>query len=259
MTTASSTDYPTKFGETMTTRSNTKIDRDHRQAVLEHLARHRMTVLAAVQQMPEFKRLGRKRTAAFLHQLCRSRELGTAPLYRNRRYFFLGSHSFDRVASVWSKSVNVDRYGPLSELAKIKNYAILVFCCLSGHRRQRLTPADFDKCFPNLCRPGLSMNYYVDTSGPQPRLGFIRVDTGGRGRWDRVLAKCLHDVTTHEVVPGFRPFIARQAFEITLITPLPHKARRIAETVRAMDDPRANLIKVSAMPELLNLIAPPPW
>ena len=243
----------------MTTRTKTKIDRDRQQAVLEHLARYRMTVLAAVQQMPEFKRLGRKRTAAFLHQLCRSRELGHAPLYRNRRYFFLGSRGFDRVAGQSPQSVNVDRDGPLSELAKIKNYAILAFCCLSGRWRQRLTPADFDKCFPNLCRPGLSMNYYVDTSGPQPRLGFIRVDTGGRGRWDRVVATCLHDVKNHYAAPGFRPFITRQAFEITLITPLAHKARRMAETIGALGDPRANLIKVSAMPELLNLIAPPPW
>lgn len=243
----------------MTTRIKPQIDHSRRQAVLEHLARYRMTVLGAVQQLPDFQRLGRKRTAAFLHQLCRSCELGTAPLYRKHRYFFLESHGFDRLAVQWGRSASADRYGPLSESAKIKNYAILAFCCLNGRRRQRLTPADFDKCFPDLCRPGLSMNYYVDTSGTQPRLGFIRVDTGGRGRWDRVVATCLHDVTTHEAIPGFRPFIARQAFEITLITPLPHKARRMAETIGALGDPRANLIQVSAMPELLNLIAPPPW
>ena len=243
----------------MTTRTKTKIDRDRRHAVLEHLARYRMTVLSAVQQMPDFKRIGRKRTAAFLHELCRSRELDHAPLYRNCRYFFLGRRGFDRVAGELPPSVNADRHGPLSERAKIKNYAILAFCCLSGCRRQRLTPADFDNCFPNLRRPGLSMNYYVDTSGPQPRLGFIRVDTGGRGRWDRVVAKCLHDVETHYAEPSFRCFITRQAFEITLITPLPHKARRMAETVSALRDSRVNLIKISAIPELLNLIAPPPW
>ena len=83
----------------MTTRTKTQIDHYRRQAVLEHLARYRMTVLAAVQQLPDFQRLGRKRTAAFLHQLCRSRELGHAPLYRNRRYFFLESRGFDRFAA----------------------------------------------------------------------------------------------------------------------------------------------------------------
>jgi len=60
-------------------------------------------------------------------------------------------------------------------------------------------------------------------------------------------------------MPGFRPFIANQAFEVTVITPLPQKARRMAESINAMGDPRAKLIRVSAMPELLNLIAPPPW
>lgn len=259
MTIAWNKDYRTNSGEIMTTQNKKSIDRGRRQAVLEHLARYRLTVVAAMQQLPHFKRLGRKRTTAVLHQLCRSHEIGAAPLYRNRQYFFLEERGFDRLAGALPQNDSRDRYGSLSELAKIKNYAILVFCCLSGRQRQRLMPADFHNCFPDLCRPGLAMNYYVDTSGPQPRLGFIRVDTGGTGRWDRVLAKCLHDVTTHEAVPGFRPFIARQAFEVTLITPLLQKARRIAETVNKLDDPRANLIKVSAMPELLNLIAPPPW
>ena len=67
------------------------------------------------------------------------------------------------------------------------------------------------------------MNYYVDTSGPQPRLGFIRVDAGGRGRWDRVLAKCRDDLQVHQRMLASAQFIDRQAFEITLITTLPKK------------------------------------
>jgi hypothetical protein len=103
------------------------------------------------------------------------------------------------------------------------------------------------------------MNYYVDTSHSQPRLGFVRVDAGGRGRWDRVLAKCRSDLEAHCTVSGFRKFIDRQAFEITLITALPQKARRLAESMSSLRDARVSMIKVVAMPELLNLIAPPAY
>ena len=101
------------------------------------------------------------------------------------------------------------------------------------------------------------MNYYVDMSQSQPRLGFVRVDAGGRGRWDRVLAKCRNDLDTHSADAGFRNFIDRQAFEITLITALPQKARRLADSLSSMHDSGIRMIRVLAMPELLNLIAPP--
>jgi hypothetical protein len=243
----------------MTTLNETKIDSDVRHAMQEHLLRYRMTVLAAVQQMPEFKAFGRKRTAAILHQLCRSRDFGHAPLYRNRRYFFLAARGSKTVANQSPSGSPDDQCGPLSELAKIKNYAMLAFCCLGRQPRHRLNRTDFDRCFPDLTRPGLPMNYYVDTSQSQPRLGFLRVDAGGRGRWDRVLAKCRHDVEAHCAQDGFRRFINRNAFEITVITALPQKARRLAESIGTLRDGRVRMIRVSAMPELLNLIAPPAY
>lgn len=242
----------------MTTATDTVVDEHLRHAVLEHLARYRITVLPAVQRMPAFGSFGRKRTAAVLRELCRSRMCGHAPLYRNRRYFFLAPRGAEAVAVQSRRDERHDPHGPLSEQAKIRNYAILAFCCLGGRRRQRLSAADFENCFPRLYRPGLSMSYYVDTSGPQPRLGFIRVDTGGRGRWDRVLAKCRNDLKAHYTDRGFREFIDRQAFEITLITALPQKAQRLAEALAAGRDPTTQMIRISVMPVLLNLIAPPP-
>ena len=114
-----------------------------------------MTVLAAVREMAEFKSYGRKRTAAFLHQLCHAGFLGQAPLYHNRRYFFLDARGAAAVAEELPEGVTRQPYGPLSERAKIKNYAMLTFCCLGNHRPQRLSPADFTAHFPDLVRPGL--------------------------------------------------------------------------------------------------------
>ncbi len=63
---------------------------------------------------------------------------------------------------------------------------------------------------------------------------------------------------SHWAHPGFRPFIERDAFEISLVTTLPQKARRLAESLTAWGDARARMIKVCAIPELINLIAPLP-
>jgi len=229
-----------------------------RQNLLEHVIRYRMTVFPAVQRLPTFANFGRKRTAAFLQQLCCTHDLGRAPLYRNRRYFHLG-HRGGKSSLQTRPAIDGDHpHGPLSEPAKIRNYAILVFCCLGDARRQRLTSDDLENHFPDLYRPGLAMNYYIDTSAAQPRLGFLRVDTGGHGRWDRVLAKCRSDLESHWAHAGLRRFIEQDAFEISLITALPQKARRLAESLTAWGDPRAQIIKVCAIPELINLIAPPP-
>ena len=103
-----------------------------------------------------------------------------------------------------------------------------------------------------------TVNYYTDTTGQVPRLGFLRVDTGGHGRWDRILAKCRDDLQEHALDAGFAPFIRQGMFEITLITTLPQKAQRIQHTVADWDEAARSLIRVAVVPELLNLIAPPP-
>ena len=100
------------------------------------------------------------------------------------------------------------------------------------------------------------MNYYVDLSQDQPKLGFLRVDTGGHGRWDRVVSKALDDMRKHRLEPAFARFIKRNALEIRVVTALPQKADRIC---RALTDKSTSLtrsIQVSVVPELLNLIAP---
>jgi len=233
-------------------------DRRREQAVLAHVARYRMTVLPAVQQIPELHGLGKRRTAKLLGRLCHGGQLGHAPLYHNRRYFYPGPRFQCAVPDDGQARIGHRPEGPLSEPSKIRNYAILAHCCLGSALRERLTRADFRRHFPDFYRPGLPMNYYVDTSGPQPRMGVVRVDTGGVGRWDRVLAKCRHDLEAHFMHAAFRQLLQHGLFEMVVVTAMPQKARRLAESIQSWRDPRAPCIRVSAMPELVNLIAPPP-
>ena len=226
--------------------------------IVDHVSRYRMSTWAAIQRLPEFRSQGRREIRRELAQLCRLGALDTAAFFRNQLYYFLASDDLNPAARKGHHPNEEHRKGPLSELAKIRNYAMLSFCCLSQHKRQRLTADDFQRHFPDMYRPGTPLNYYIDTGESEPRLGFLRVDTGGHGRWDRILAKARADIEAHWMKAELRPFIDRGLFEISVITALPQKAVRMTRSLDEWTDARKSLIRICVCPGLINLIAPPP-
>jgi len=219
-------------------------------AVLDHVDRYHMAVFDTVRRLPELKRLGHKQIKRLIGQLCQQGRLGQGPLYHNRKYLFPMARA--------QAAKHAQRGGPLSEPAKIHHYAILLFCHLKHTRRRRLTKEDFQTHFPELDRPGLPMNYYVDLSPSGPRLGLVRVDRGGPGRWDRLLRRCHRDLCAHAARPPFQPFIQGGALEMTLITYLPQKAERLRRSLTLRTDLPPQAIRIVVLPELLNLVAPQP-
>lgn len=145
---------------------------------------------------------------------------------------------------------------PLSEITRIRALAMLNVCASGSRVRRRLNAVEFKKYFPTLHRPGLPMNYYIDLSEEQATLGFLRVDTGGCGRWDRIVAKAMGDVRKHHLEPAFAPFIKRGALEIRVVTALQQKANRISRLLSEKPTILTQSIQVSVVPEILNLIAP---
>ncbi len=214
-----------------------------RESILQHLARYRMTTLPVLNQLPELGPLGAVRLQQQLQRLSRSGQIASAPLFHKREYLYLAG---------------TDPTGPHSEVSKIRNYAMLLFCCLSNTSRDRLTESDFQEHFPDLYRPGRPLHYYMDISGSKPCLGFMRIDTGGRGRWDRVIARARSDICSHELYPPFRKLIATGQFEVSILTATLPKAERIRRTLEEGRHPADASIRVSAIPELLALVAPSP-
>lgn len=104
-------------------------------------------------------------------------------------------------------------------------------------------------------RPGLPEGYYFDPQG-SGRLGLARVDAGRRGRWDRVVQSLREDIDDHLHQVGFRKLIQAGRFEITLLTVLGQKARRIVESLSQYRDTVRVPLQVVALPELLPLISP---
>lgn len=224
-------------------------DPEHVNALLWHIARYRLTVFTALERLPAFLTLGPRKIKAILRYSHRQSLIAAAPLYHSAKYWFLTA------SGALHCELESDRSGPLTELAKLRALAILQFCILSVRPRHRLTADDVARKFQLVYRPGLPDGYYFD---PQDsgRLGLARVDAGRRGRWDRTVQSLREDIDDHIHQIGFRKLIQAGRFEITLLTILPQKARRIAGTLSQYRDTARVPLHIVALPQLLPLISP---
>lgn len=214
-------------------------------AVLDHIARYRLTVFPALQQLPVFSACGPRQIRDVLRECQRQSLISSAPLHHGARYWYLDALG----AQVCDLAE--ERVGPLSEPAKIRALAMLRFCCLSDRPRRRLTAEELTTAFPVLARVGLPSGYYFDPVGTG-RLGLCRVDAGRRGEWDRVVESVRQDIVQHLHRPGFRQFVQAGRFEITVLTVFRQKARRLFESLAR--DAQLLPVQVVALPELLPLI-----
>lgn len=231
-------------------------DAERVQRTLAHVARYRMTTPEALRTVPPLRLATNAAALDLLRTLVADGRLGEAPLDRHRPYFFLAERGAREAIGTQSRL----RFGPLSELAKLRNFALLAFCRLSSSERERLSPADLRRLLPGLDTGGMSASFYAERSESARTLGFARVDVGGLGRWDRVVATVLADARRLIGEPGLKPLVRGGSFEITLITATPEKAERIRPLLPEAAAPPIP-IRVIAIPRLLTVVgsarAPP--
>jgi len=228
--------------------------KDTAQAILRHVNRYAITVTEAVAHLPLFHGSAEQAEHS-LRTLVTDQKLHTTWLYRGRRCYFrtIGRQpAADCPETRWCDEPN-----RLSEETKIRHFAMLSFCCLASRQRIRLTTHELARLMPERNAGHLAGQYYFHPSSPAV-FGFLRVDMGGIGRWDRILSKCLDDARGHAYSPHWKPFIEAGQFEITLATSLPQKAERLVRALQDLSSPPGVPIRIAAMPELMNLISPPP-
>ena len=214
-------------------------------AVLEHIGRYRIGVTrfccSALQG--RFAELTRGATKRALRELCE----GAGLLQREQ---LLGrNHCY-----TLSKTNGEPRQ--LSERGVATAMAMLSFCCADAQRRrQKLLPRELASHFPDLViDESCSEHYYL----AEDRLGYLRVDLGGRGRWDRVMQYCTRDIVRHEARFELAKLMLDGFMEFTVATATHQKARRLRQAMlRRPLHPYVNT-QVIVVPELLHLIAPPP-
>jgi hypothetical protein len=183
--------------------------------------------------------------------------LGQATLYGTHRYYFLGERA--------AKEFELDKadIGPLKEREKTLRLAMVRVCLAATPPHRPLTRSDFEHHYPALfrARPRGSeqrsqeprfRDYYLAGA----RLGLVRVDFGGRGRYDRILKKAYRQIVTHNAMPPYARLIADEAFELTIVTAFPTKAVRLRAD--AADGRIGVPINVHLVEELRELVAPLP-
>lgn len=252
MTTVKPTRFPMNCGDAMCAKKK-KItderddDQDAIEAILGHITRYRLSTFAVMSRLPHFAGESPRHLRRLLRD-CREAGLVTsAALHSGSRYWLLTPAGATRCG------LDESRSGPLSETAKLRAYALLLFCCLSDKPRHRLTANELSQQFSVLHRPGLPGTYYYDPTD-KGSIGLARIDAGHQGRWDRVVQSVQDDISLHRKLPGFRQLIAAHRFEITVLTVLPAKAQRTVSVLKSLPEVKQVPVHVVAQPELLPLI-----
>jgi hypothetical protein len=215
------------------------------QGVLAHVESFGLTVIEAARRLPVFLETGEAAAERAIERLERAGYLASTWLYRDRRCYYRPPVGQSSPAH------------SISEETKIRRFARLSFCCLGKTQRMSASPSQLRQVIPDFSEALCANGYYLQADS-QPVLGFLRIDMAGSGRWDRVLAKCCEDARHHARTPSFQQLIEAGQFEITLVTALPQKAERLCQALTSLDSLPAIPIRVTSIPELVNLIAPPP-
>ena len=218
--------------------------------ILELVHRFRMIVPEALVHQG-FVDPGSKNGAKnLLRRLRTAGYLKSVPLYGTKSYYHLTRSAAELIGQPESAARS------LPEQTKLDSFAMLCFCGMREPYQHKLTLEEFKNNFPQFFRNGERPNYYVDSSSEKKRLGFIRVDRGGFGRWDRLLNRCRGDISTRCNLPEFRELIDSGGFVFTLLTALPQKRERLEAAIS--EDPFPCQVQVVDVPEILELVAPLP-
>lgn len=238
------------------TTSHTAIRNWHpiEEAIIEHIDRYGLSTVIAAHAAGVKGMNSPVIAAQRLEALMRRGDLQHQPLPLPVTAYALSPRSRSRLGrSEDSRSSTAPSTRVLTE-----RYAVLAFCCLQAQQRMKLTPQELQQRFADLYRPGRAHRYYFTREGERPRLGFLRVDSGSFGRWDRIAASFADDLRHHLSMALVRRLLDEQSFELTLITALPIKAQRIEQLMAQYRSVLPAPVRIVAIPELVNFIRPAP-
>jgi hypothetical protein len=144
----------------------------------------------------------------------------------------------------------------LSERDGVAAWAMLELCFGDPKNiRKKLTGMELTEFLPQVNHTSFRSKGFYLIEG---RLGRLRVDLGGHGRWDRIISYCARDLARLEADRSFAELMRSGYFELTIATCTAQKARRIRHDIARKSLHSVVAIDVVAYPDLLNLVAPPP-
>ena len=231
-------------------------------AALDLVIRYGLGITERFSRLPQFADTEHSTDSVLEALRCRHGYLRREHFYGNKTYY----HVTKQLAEDFDYPKRACR--PLKEKEKAEAFARLAFCTPddAGINRQRLTKDDFQRredlrpffeATPEHSRGRNASkfeNYYASCG----RIGYLRVDRGGYGRWDRLAGKCLDIIQTHRRIPEYRHTIENRNFELGVVTCFQNKADRTLELITEHELSDGVHVVIEVVPELLNLLHPPP-
>jgi len=237
---------------------------DNELAVLEHVARYRITTTAVL--AGSLRNDSEDEAKSLLDSLASEGWLAKQPLRLKgeEQCFRLSEKAADYL------KVPPKFAAPLQSEARAERYAIARFCCCGDVFRQLFTRDEFVSAFSHLWYAGQPTAYYLEpASTGGARLALLKVDGPSSGRWDRLIAKCQDFVTQRTVVgkaasahrkeaEEFSRLVSAGRFQISVLTALPDKKRSIELELdrRRCASEAVPPIRVYVVPGLIDLLFP---
>ncbi len=237
--------------------------------ILDHVARYRLTIPQALANSEILATSDIGAAVRELRNLVADGWLREAPLQPGSEagpsYFYLSvqaaallGHDFE-----WALPVPHD--------ARVECAARVLFCCNGKKFRQLLTKNEFIEKFSELWFAGQPVQYYLDKVDDRVvRLAYIKVDKGGRGRWERLLDSCdrflRQRISPRKTNPAFadksaayKKLVDRGLFQFTILTPFLDKKRAIEIELerRQLTGKPTVPVQVHVVDELFELVFPP--
>ncbi len=205
-------------------------------AILEHVARYRLTTLPVLHRLffPErtdeaAKSVVKRLTPEFL---------GAQPLYGRRVFYQLTTTG----ARLLGEAEEAAR--PLGAVARPTRLAVLDYCCLAHQpERRRFTRREFAEAFPDLAEVPFT-DFTLDDAGP--RLTRLHVDLGGDYR--RFLRKLREYLARDLACPPFARLVRERCFALAVLTAEEAKRDAFLEALRRT--PLSAPTSVEVVPDL---------
>ena len=214
-------------------------DRDR--LILEHVARYRLTTLAAIQRVV-LPGMTRNAVDKIANRMCDAGLLRKHILLYPMKYFVLGD------VSVRSLGLGAHRAAPLGSQSLPQEFALLAFATLGSQQHLRLNAAEVKKRCPWLPLSLTVAPHCIDQSNV---LELVRVDLGGPA--DHVARKCAADLNERIQIPEFLTHVAAGQFRLVVITSTSGKVAAIRRALNHHLWPPGLLVHFSVVPQLLSL------
>lgn len=213
-------------------------------AILDHVARFRMTTNEVVQRL-YFDEQHPNAVTKVTARLVEQKLLAKFPLTYPQSYFRLGEHG------VALFGLHESRMRPLGPQSLPTEYGVLCYATLREQPLQRLMADELQQRFPDFESPWCDAPHVLRAE-TQEVVELLRVDLGGSA--DHVARKVLQDVLARTESRTFREALQRRAFRCVVITTTTEKAAAIQTALQPHRWPEGLDIHLAAVPNLLPLI-----